>query len=370
MPDNPDVLIIGGGVIGLTTAYFLARDGASVTVVDKGDFGQEASWAGAGILPPCKPSPDRHPYDQLRGHSMALYPTLSAELRQKTGIDNGFLQTGGLVLAVDEAAFRQWQAEGVSCEMVEGKSLYRIEPELTPDVKRACYLPEVCQLRNPRHLKALLAGCQSLGVKLRPGCACHGFARQGNRINSLWTAAGSLVAGRYLVAAGAWTDSLLGPLGWRPGVHPIRGQIVLLNTGPGVMHRIIEQAKRYIVPRPDGRVLIGSTEEAAGYDKRTTALAIGELLAFGLTLVPALASAQLERCWAGLRPGTADGMPFIGPVPGLENLFVSAGHFRSGLTLAPATALVMKELLLGQPLTVPLEGFRLDRVASPGESEA
>jgi glycine oxidase len=121
------------------------------------------------------------------------------------------------------------------------------------------------------------------------------------------------------------------------------------------------QGKRYLVPRPDGLVLVGSTEEDAGFDKRTTAEAIQDLLAFAISMVPGLGSAHPERSWAGLRPGSPDSLPYIGPVPGIDNLFIAAGHFRAGIQLSPATGLVLKELFLGQPLTVALDAFRLDR---------
>jgi glycine oxidase len=365
MPEHPDVLIIGGGVIGLTTAYFLAREGARVSLVDKGDFGQEASWAGAGILPPGQPSPAQHPYDQLRAHSAALFPALSAELRDRTGIDNGYLCSGGLDFSgADTVAEREWRSEGVAFEIVEASALRRLEPALAIGLQQqAYYLPDMAQVRNPRHLKALLAGCQAVGVVLRPGCPVNGFISKGARILSIQCGPGPIPAGRFLIAAGAWSESLLEPLGWRSGIHPVRGQIALLNTGPPLLRRILLEGKRYLVPRADGRVLVGSTEENAGFDKRTTAEAIGDLLALARRLVPAIGQAQLERCWAGLRPGSPDGMPFLGPVPGFDNLFVAAGHFRAGIQMSPGTALVMKELLLGQPLTVPLEPLRLERNA-------
>src|SRR5262249_18013140 len=181
---------------------------------------------------------------------------------------------------------------------------------------------------------------------------------------SVLTTAGRMPAERFVLAAGAWAEALLHQVGWRPGIRPVRGQIALLNSGTPLLRRGGMEGKRYLVPRPDGRVLAGSTEEDAGFDKRTTAGAIGELLNFAFALVPGLKSAQLERCWAGLRPGSPDEMPFLGPVPGFDNLFVAAGHFRAGIQLSAATGLVMSELLLGRRLTIPLEPFRLDRMPS------
>jgi glycine oxidase len=367
MSERPEVLIVGGGVIGLTTAYFLAREGVAVAVVDKGDFGQEASWAGAGILPPGNPDMARTPYDQLRGHSAALYPALSAELRERTGIDNGYVRCGGLefVSTDDPGAVHAWRDEGILVEVLDRRNPSRLEPAVAPGLGTVYHLPEMAQLRNPRHVKALLAACASLGVQMRPGCPVHGFESKGDRVHALQTGVGRLEAGRFLLATGAWTDTLLEQVGWRPGIHPVRGQIALLRTTGMLFRRVLLHEARYLVPRPDGRVLVGSTEERAGFDKQTTAGAIGELLAFAFTLVPDLAGAHVERCWAGLRPGSPDGLPFLGPVPGYVNLFVAAGHFRAGIQLSPATGLVLKELLLDQRRTVALEAFRLDRRPAP-----
>jgi glycine oxidase len=365
MSKQPDVLIIGGGVIGLTTAYFLAREGVQVEAMDKGDFGQEASWAGAGILPPCSLPHARTPLEQLRAHSVALYPRFSAELRDRTGVDNGYLRSGGLqfTAALDEASEEGWRNDGIALEMVDGKRLRDLEPALSDELGSACYLPDMAQVRNPRHVKALLAGCQNLGVRLQPGCPVFDWDIQGPRVLGVHTAKGVAGAGQFLLAAGAWSDTLLARTGWRPGIRPVRGQIALLNAGVTRFRRILVWGSRYLVPRPDGRVLVGSTEEEVGFDKRTTTAAIMDLLALACQLIPGLANAHLERCWAGLRPGSPDGLPYLGPVPGLDNLFVAAGHFRSGIQLSPATGLVMKELLLGQPLTVELEAFRVDRAA-------
>lgn len=368
MAHHPDVLILGGGVIGLTTAYSLAKEGTGqrVTIVDKGDFGQEASWAGAGILPPGNPDRAATPYDQLRARSAALFPALSAELRERTAIDNGYLRCGGLDFDTDETwSAAAWKHEGIAHELLDAKSLRILEPALAPSLHAAYHLPDLAQLRNPRHLKALILACHALGVELLPGCPVHGFLRNGGRIEAVQTALGPRPAERFLVATGAWTDALLEPLGWKPGIQPIRGQIALLRVRSPYFRRVLMQGKRYLVPRPDGRILIGATEESAGFDKNTTAGAINDLLTFGIGLAPSLAQAAVERSWAGLRPGSRDGMPYLGSVPGCDNLFVAAGHFRAGIQLSPATALVMKELLLGQPPSISLDPFRLDRQSSP-----
>jgi glycine oxidase len=363
MSQHPDVLILGGGVIGLSIAYYLAREKVRVEILDRGDFGQEASWAGAGIIPAGNSAHARTPFDKLRAISSEAYPALSEELRQRTGMDNGYLRCGGLVFPEhhEPASDEEWRGEGIRCEELTGGELRRLEPNLAPRYQRALYLPDTAQLRNPRHVKALLAGCALSGATLRPASPVLALERDRAQLTAVSTPNGRFSAASYIIAAGAWSDVLLAQVGWRPGIHPVRGQIALLNTEAPLLRRVLMHGKRYLVPRPDGRVLIGATEEDVGFDKRTTAVAIRDLLDFGIGLVPRLADAPLERSWAGLRPGSPDGLPFLGRVPGVNDLYVAAGHFRAGIQLAPGTALLMRELILGQSLTIPLDSFRLDR---------
>lgn len=362
MAAHPDVLILGGGVIGLTTAYFLAGEGVSVSVVDRGEFGRESSWAGAGIIPPGNVACARTPADRLRAVSSSHFPELSRLLRDETGIDNGYLVCGGIELVGDEGLPTDpWRDEEIPFQQMDNAELRRLEPGLSAEPVRGYYLPGMAQVRNPRHVRALVAACEDRAVGLLPRCPVYALERKDERVTAVDTAQGRLTAGQFLIATGAWTDEMVGPLGWRPRIAPIRGQIALLNTGTAGPRPILLHGSRYLVPRADGRLLVGSTEEDAGFDSRPTAGGVAGLLTFAEHLVPALCDTTLEHCWAGLRPGSPDGLPFLGSVPGFSNLLVAAGHFRSGIQLSPGTGLVMTDLLLGRPPTIPLAPFRPDR---------
>lgn len=365
-----DCLIIGAGVVGLSLAYELAGEGLSVRILEAGTPGQEASWAGAGILPPalvCSPAS----IDQLTALSNQLHQQWAEQLRTETGVDNGYRACGGICVALNDAAEAQalhrsaelWRAAGVKVESLPPEAFADCEPGLRPKipVQAAYFLPGERQLRNPRHLKALLAGCALRGVRIEHGAPAETFETAGKRLIGVRTPGGMYQAERFCFTAGAWTRALVERLGSPIAVKPVRGQIVLLAANPRTLRRIINLGKRYIVPRADGRVLIGSTEEDAGFDRCTTAAAVQQLLEMALTLVPGLADARLERCWAGLRPGTNDGLPYLGGLPAFENAFVAAGHFRSGLQLSTGTAVAMSRMIRGIDPQINMHPFRLDR---------
>jgi glycine oxidase len=196
------------------------------------------------------------------------------------------------------------------------------------------------------------------------GVAAEDFEIHGGRIRQVQTTSGPMSAGCVCIATGAWSQGLVARLGAEPKVKPIRGQIALLSTRQPVFKHVINEGPRYFVPRPDGRLLVGSTEEDAGFDRSTTAGALAGLLDFAIGLAPSLADAKLECTWAGLRPSTPDGQPYIGRVAGLDNAFVAAGHFRSGLHLSTGTAVVMSQLIRGLAPQIDLTPFQLDRVPS------
>jgi len=363
-----DVTILGGGVIGLSIADELARAGATVRVLDRSDFGTEASWAGAGMLPPGNLERAATPAAPLRGLSHRLCPNLVAWLQAETGVDSGYRMSGAARLSETEAErdaeLAVWRAEGVPVESLDAETLADLEPELAAGPRAALHLPSQAQIRNPRHLRALAASCAKQGVDLIPGVPAVACEADGGRITGVRTPQGVFRSDRYCVATGAWSRGVLDPLGVELPVRPVRGQIVLLDGRPSPISRMIELGPRYLVPRPDGRILVGATMEDAGFEKRNTAAAVVGLLGMAADLCPALATATVERSWAGLRPGSPDGLPYLGRAPGFDNLFVAAGHFRSGIQMSPGTARVMRQLLLGQPTDIPLDGFSLSRHAS------
>ncbi len=369
-----DVLIVGAGAVGLSLAYELSAHRLQVRVVDRDEPGRQASWAGAGILPPAASRDTAgDAYAALCGLSHQLHPVWAAALGQQTGLDTGYRPCGGIHVArrAGEAAARgasveQLRQEGIRAQPLTLDALRALEPAVQPlghpaSIRAAYLLPDEAQLRNPRHLKALMAASRDRGVEITGQVEVQELRIVGSRVSAVETSAGPLRADRICITTGAWTRRLLAQGGIQLHIRPWRGQIALLAGPANLFRRILSEGPRYLVPRDDGLVVCGSTVEDVGFDNRTTPEAIAELVQFALDLVPALESSRLERSWAGLRPGTGDGLPFLGPVPGVDNLWVAAGHFRSGLFLSPATAVVMSQLIRGQVPEVDLRPFRLDR---------
>ena len=366
MPALPDVLIVGGGVIGLTAAYYLALENVSVVLIDRGDFGQEASWAGAGILPPASSRATSDGFERLHQLSLSEFPKLSADLIRQTGIDNGFRVCGGLEFLAGSAGGHagEWSGAGVRAEPLDEASVRQREPVLAPDLGPARYLPELAQVRNPWHVRALVESCRLFGVGLRPHCAFQDIKSAGDRVTAVCTSQGDLQAGKILITSGAWTSETVRALAFYVPIHPVRGQIALVNAGQRIFKSVLLWGARYIVPREDGRVLAGSTEEAVGFEKQTTDEAIESLLGFAYRLVPSLANHVVEKRWAGLRPATPDGRPCIGRIPGWSNAYLAAGHFRSGIQLSPGTGMICKDLLLDRRPPLSLESLRPDRFSN------
>ncbi|HEV7929579.1 MAG TPA: glycine oxidase ThiO, partial [Nitrosospira sp.] len=356
-----DVLIIGGGVAGLATAYELLRQGATVTLLERNRCGQESSWAGAGILSPLLPWDYPDSVTRLTRLSNRLYPEFIDALRAETAIDPEYQASGMLVLTgqsrESEAGLEKARlhAAEIWCARFDFPMSSVRSHENAPALSRdepALWLPEVSQVRNPRLLRALMKA-----VELRKGTIVENtevtywnIAR--GQVQSVGTSRGEeFAATNYIVAAGAWSHRLLREQALKLDIWPVRGQILLFNAPPGLLHPIVvkEPEKFYLIPRRDGYVLAGSTLEDVGFDKCRTAEARGTLLAQARALVPELSERNLTAHWAGLRPGSPGNVPVIDRHPVIPNLYLNSGHYRYGVTMATGSARLVFNIISSKP---------------------
>ncbi|MDR2876926.1 MAG: glycine oxidase ThiO [Chromatiales bacterium] len=355
--ERPDCLIIGGGLVGMTMARELAASGASVQLLERGACGRESSWAGGGILSPLVPWDMPDAVSRLAQWSQRAYPALAAQLLQESGIDPQWTRSG--LLSVDTSAddwqrARAWAAiYGMRIEHLGGAAVAAIEPACRP-VREAIWLPGVAQVRNPRLLQALQKSLMSAGVSIREHAPVAQVLVHGGRVRGVRLHDGTEIeADRVIVAGGAWSGELLAPFAVGAGVKPVKGQMLLYQGEPGLLRSVLLHGGYYAVPRRDGQILFGSTLEDTGFDASISVEARGELSAAATALLPVLAELSLVRQWAGLRPGSPQGVPRIGPIPGIEGLFLNAGHYRNGVLLALGSARLLADLVLGRTPILP-----------------
>ncbi len=367
---HPEILIVGAGVVGLTTALMLAERGVSVTLLDRQLVGREASWAGAGMLPPGNAANADTPEARLRSYSHGLWPEFAADLTDRTGIDIGYHICGAIEVCAHDQQEEfhqldtQWQAEGIRVEHLSAQEVQQHVADMDGRFQNSLFLPDFAQVRNPRYLKALKAACLQRDVEILEHVQALDIHQKDGRISEVRVESRTLQFDRICFAVGAWSASLLQPLGFALPVKPVRGQIVQLQLPTQPFRCVIQLGRRYLVPRRDGLILIGSTEENAGFAKHTTTEGVAGLLDFAKSLVPSLAHAKVVHTWAGLRPGSPDELPLLGPVPEFSNVFIGAGHFRSGLQMSPATGTILADLMLGETPAISLDGLEAARFSS------
>lgn len=329
------VIIIGAGAVGCLSALILAERGWRVTLIDQGGMGLESSWAGGGILLPLLPWNYTEPVNRLAMAGAAQYPVLAEKLLQETGIDPQYRRCGMRILPpLDQAAALQWcEAHGLIAER-DNDSLW---------------LPQVAQARNPRLMQALHAQLGIQGVELLEHTQLAPLPASGGRLTSWQDTAGrAYEADAYVVTAGAWSQNLLGPNALSLQLKPMRGQMLLYQLPPDTLPHLLYREDFYLIPRVDGHILAGSTVEDVGFDKSTTPAVAAELAAKAIALLPQLADAPIVKHWSGLRPGSPDNIPVIDRHPAFDNLYLNTGHFRYGVTMAPASAQILASLLCGE----------------------
>jgi glycine oxidase len=359
-----DCIVVGGGLVGMLTARRLHEADMRVLLLERGQLGREASWAGGGILSPLYPWHHPAAVNRMAAISQRAYRQLASDLKEETGIDPEWIQSGMLVLDAEEQDTAQrWCADhNVSFEYLRLGEIHQREPALTRSFDDGFWLPSIAQIRSPRLVKALRASLDKPRIEAREHSEVQRLRVQAGTVTGVETAQGKLDTDRVLITAGAWSARLI-PSDYAPiQVEPVRGQIVLLRAPPGIVRGIVLYRGDYLIPRSDGRVLVGSTLENAGFNKATTSQARNDLRTKAIEWVPALSKSQVEHHWSGLRPGSPAGIPYVGEHPHIRGLYFNTGHFRCGVVLAPASAQLATDLMLGRTPELSPTPYAVDAV--------
>jgi glycine oxidase len=363
MISTSDITIIGGGAIGLLTAREFINAGATVTILDKNLIGQESSWAGGGILLPLYPWRQADAITRLVVQSLRLYPELAAQLKANTQVDPEWRPCGLLMTKnPDVIAATTWcNSNAIPFEAAK-PALYNA---LNTTVEHPLWLPTIAQIRNPRLLKSLKHDLLNKGVIIHENCVITDIATEQQRIRHVDSNLGKINVNQLIIAAGAWSQQVFGQffphlVETSPQIAPVRGQMLIYQAQPETLPYTVLEGDHYLIPRYDGKILVGSTVEQEGFDKSTTIAAKNCLHEFAVNLLPVLKSCPLIKHWAGLRPGTQCGVPYVTKHPEIANLSINAGHFRNGLIMGPASAQLMVDLILNRPTHVDPTPYQLN----------
>jgi glycine oxidase len=360
--DHADVVVVGAGIVGLSAARALAGAGARVVVVDRGRPGAEASAAAAGWLAAQAEAEEGSPLLEAALRARERHLPLAAELLEETGTDVGLAQCGTLELAFtedEERALRArlaWQrVRGLAVEWLGPDEVRRAEPNVNPAVRGAIFLPDDGCVDNVRLTRALAASAVARGAALVSDRPVTSLLVEGGRVAGVAAGRETLSAPTVVEAMGAWSASLAGDPE-APPVEPVRGQILAFALTPGALRHVVCTARGYVVPRADGRLLAGSTLERAGFEKQVTMEGLRTVRDIALEIAPLLMDVPVADSWAGLRPGTPDGLPIIGP-GALPGLIHATGLYRSGILLGPLMGEAVARLALGAAPAVDLAPF-------------
>ena len=363
---SPDVIVIGGGIIGSSIGLRLAQAGARVSIFDRGEPGREASSAAAGMIAPLAEGAKPEAFAELCRASHRLYPDFVAEMEDLSGISAGYHRAGSLLVALDDAQEQELdetEAEtrrrGFAVERVDGHGVRRRVPGLGEGIRRGLVLPRDHWVDNERLTEAVLEAARRLGVTIHAHATVCGLNARNHRIESVKTDTAAFSAAEFVLAAGCWSGVVAASAGLEVTTVPCRGQIVELEA-PSDLPMVVRAGHYYLVPRARRRILVGTTAEYVGFEKAVTAEGLASILSAALRLAPFLCKLRFRRAWAGLRPDTADHLPILGR-GALENLTLATGHFRNGILLAPVTARLIADLVARGTIPPELEAFRPER---------
>jgi glycine oxidase len=370
-----DAVIAGGGLIGGSIALELARAGLRVGLFDRQEPGQEASWAGAGILSPAPESAAMISLVPLAKASMAIYPEFVRMVEESSGQSVGYRPKGTLQAIFTPDAREELSTVialhhglGLKAEPLCAEDARELESALSEELEAAVLRPEEASVDNRALTQAVLEAARRSGVQFFPASGAQAIWREGDRCVGLNLKNEKIEASWTIIAAGCFSANIEGVVAYAP-VRPAKGQMIALRTGDLKIERVLWSEKIYLVPRNDGRILAGATVEYTGFEKGLTAGGLEKILAGTLELTPGLASARVEETWAGLRPDSPDHLPILGPTD-LDGLLIATGHFRGGILLTPITAQLVREWVTHQSVSVGWDRFSPMRFQSTSAHSA
>lgn len=357
MNSSSDVLVIGGGAMGLATAIALTQQGAKVTILSR-NFQEAALHAAAGMLAPQAEGLEPGPMLDLCIRSRDLYPDWTRQLTELTGLEAGYWPCGILAPTFADSPPRYTG----DVEWCDRTTIHEYQPDLSTDIMGGWWFPQDAQVNNQQLAQVLLQSARQLGVTLEEGVGVTGFETKDQQIQQVQTTAGSWQAQTYVLATGSWSQELL-PI----PVTPRKGQLFAVQTPKQTLNKVLFGPGTYIVPRQNGRIVVGATSEDVGFAAYNTPGGIQSLLEKTIRLYPPLADHPLEACWWGFRPATPDESPILGHSP-YDNLILATGHYRNGILLTPVTARLITDLIMTGQADPCLTNFSWQRFTSSSPS--
>ncbi|GAB3058195.1 glycine oxidase ThiO [Virgibacillus ainsalahensis] len=366
MKKRYDAVVVGGGVIGCSIAFQLSKRDYHVLVIEKERIAQKASRAAAGMLGAQNEITEDSPLFSMARRSREMFPELAEELKLLSGIDIELLQSGILRVAQSDeemenlkkiASFQEMKGE--TAELLNTAQVQAREPEISGTVAGGLYMPRDGQVSAPLFSQALAKSAAVLGAEFLEYTEVIDFVKENGSVSGVRTGTDIFFADEVIVAGGPWSSQIIEKTGLTLNAHPVKGECLSVHHHGRIVTSSIFSSDGYIVPKSGGSLIIGATQKPDTFDESVELTSVYQLINNAMKIIPALKSATWEKAWAGIRPQTGDGLPYLGRDPDLGGLSIATGHYRNGILLAPVTGFLMADLIQGKAID---DTFRMDRI--------